>query len=195
MTVGAPGGASGPVAPGGNAPTPGTSPPPFSATVHKTYTSLVQGDQDVVGHMAYAFYKRDKLKFCADTRARHGRDPLTHEIEVFIQTCNLDTVLQRYRTEAEELLERLTEYQLEDAIEEVKKVHNEELVKRLSEGKSWGRVAIEALIGSFAVAILWAALAMVLYWNKFGWDRVAKDVFGVTVSSSPDAAASSPAGR
>ena len=106
---------------------------------HRTFSALVQNDADLVGHVAYALYKRDKLKFSEEFRARNSREPLPAEVEIFIVGCNLDTRLQGYRAEAELLLEAMTEYQLDDAIEQVRIDANEELARKLSESKSWGR--------------------------------------------------------
>lgn len=83
---------------------------------HKTYSALVPKQDDLVGHVAYALYKRDKLKFCEEFAVKHGKPPGDAELEIFIHSANLTTRLQGYRTEAERLLETMAEYQLEDAI-------------------------------------------------------------------------------
>ncbi|NML13858.1 hypothetical protein [Azohydromonas caseinilytica] len=164
-------------------------------TPHTTYSSLVESDADLVGHVAYAFYKRDKLKFCEHIRATHGRSPTQQEVDVFIQTCNLDTRLQGYRAEAEVLLERFTEYQLEDAVEEVRRESNERLAAKLSESKSWGRSIAEALVGSLFVAMMWALLVVLLYANKVGTDKMAKDIFSIDLNSSPQQSSPQPASK
>jgi hypothetical protein len=165
---------------------------------HRTFSALVQNDADLVGHVAYALYKRDKLKFSEEFRARNSREPLPAEVEIFIVGCNLDTRLQGYRAEAELLLEAMTEYQLDDAIEQVRIDANEELARKLSESKSWGRSIAEALIGSVAVAVMWAALVLILYTNKVGFDRMAKDIMNIDVSGAntpPPPSAASAASR
>lgn len=159
----------------------------MQAISHRTYSSLVQSDADLVGHVAYALYKRDKLKFCDGFKAKNGRALSPQELEIFIQGCNLDTRLQGYRAEAEQLLETMTEFQLEDAIAQVKADANQELANRLSESKSWWRSIAEALIGSVVVAVVWAALVLLLYTNKVGGERVMKEIFGVEMNSSAPA--------
>ena len=175
-----------------------TSPSGASATTiyHGTYSSLVLNDADLVGHVAYALYKRDKLKFCEKFKVKHSRPASPDELAIFIDGCNLETRLQGYRAEAEGLLETMTEYQLEDAIEEVKKEATKELARKLSASKSWGRSIAEALLGSVVVAIVWGALVLVLYTNKVGVDRMAKDILNVDINSAasvprpPESAAS-----
>lgn len=149
---------------------------------HKTYSALVPKDDDLVGHVAYALYKRDKLKFCEDYAAQNGGKPAGDpELAIFIQAANLATRLQGYRTEAERLLETMAEYQLEEAIEQIQADYNEKLLRKLSEAKSWGRSVLEALLGSVVVALVWGALVLVLYTNKVGPERVAKEIFGIDV--------------
>lgn len=161
---------------------------------HRTYSALVPNERDLVGHVAYALYKRDKLKFCEEFLAKHGGTPAgAAELSIFIQSANLKTRLQGYRTEAEGLLETMTEYQLEDAIAQIKADADEKLLRKFSEAKSWRRTIAEALLGSFAVANFWAALVFVVYANKVGIERMAKDIWNVDIggASQPAKPASS----
>lgn len=152
---------------------------------HRTYSALVPNERDLVGHVAYALYKRDKLKFCEEFLAKNGGIPAGDaELSIFIQSANLKTRLQGYRTEAEGLLETMTEYQLEDAIAQIQADSDEKLLRRLSEAKSWGRTIAEALLGSFAVAIFWAALVFVVYANKVGIERMVKDIWNVDIGGA-----------
>lgn len=166
-----------------------TSLPGASATriQHGTYSALVLNDADLVGLVAYALYKRDKLKFCEKFAVKNHRETLPEELAIFIEGCNLDTRLQGYRAEAEQLLETMTEFQLEDAIEQVQRDSTEKLARKLSESKSWGRSIAEALLGSVVVAIVWGALVLVLYTNKVGVDRMAKDILNVDINGAPSA--------
>lgn len=169
---------------------------PVGVVLHKTYTALVKGDADLVGHVAYAFYKRDKLKFCDGVKSNKGRSATTEEIDAFIQVSNIDTRLDSYRSEAEKLLARVTELQLEDAVEEIQRDSNAKLARKLAEAKSWGRVCQEAIVGSFIVTALWALLGWCIYFSKANSiEQVAKDVFHVDIQppqKSPEQVASSP---
>ena len=78
----------------------------------------------------------------------------------------------------------MTEYQLEDAIAQIEADSDEKLLRKLSEAKSWGRTIAEALLGSFAVAIFWAALVFVVYANKVGIERMAKDIWKVDIGGA-----------
>ena len=163
---------------------------------HRTFSALVVDDTDLVGHVAYALYKRDKLKFCESEKLRAGAPLSAQEIDTFIRACNLDTRIAAYRSEAERLLEQMTEYVLEEAIEEVKKENQETLVRKLSEGKSWKRAIAENFIGSVVVALVWAAIVFVVSANKVGSEKVIGDFLGKDISdrqAHPPRPPSSPA--
>lgn len=162
------------------------APVPRAPVVHKTYSSLVQGDVDLVGHVAYALYKRDKLKFCAETLKQTGIEPTSAELDVFIRTCNIDTRLLGFRSEAERLLEAFAEFQLADATEEIQRQADESLLKKLSEGKSLWRVCGEALLGSVAVAAVWAGIVVIILLGKYGPSHMVKVITGTEVTSSQD---------
>lgn len=164
----------------------GPAPEPRAPVVHRTYSSLVQGDFDLVGHVAYALYKRDKLKFCDEARARSGTPPTSDEIDVFIRTCNIDTRLIGFRSEAERLLESFTEFQIEDVTKEIQRQADEALLEALSRGKSLWRVVGEALLGSVAVAVVWAGIVVIVLLNKYGPSHVIDIVTKVEVTSTPD---------
>ena len=140
---------------------------------------MVQADDDLVGHVAYALYKRDKLKFCEAIRASEGRLATQEEIATFIRACNLDTTLKTYRSQAELLLERMTEYQLEDAISAIEEQAKDDLLQQLKQAKSWSRSVAEALLGSVAVAFMWAALVLVVWGNRVGFRNLAAELLGL----------------
>ena len=114
---------------------PTSGPAGFESISHSTYSTLVRGDADLIGHVAYALYKRDKLKFCDAFASKYGRRPSTDEVGVFIASSNLDTRIDGYRSQAETLLERMTEYQLEDAVMQIKADADASLLRKLSQAK------------------------------------------------------------
>lgn len=151
---------------------------------HRTYAELVTADDDLIGHVAYALYKRDKLKFCDSVEKKHNRAATEDELAIFIQSANLDTRLQGYKTQAESLLERLGEYQLEEALKTMRSEFDGELNRRLSESKSWRRVAAEALFGSIVTALMWAGIVLVGYTSRVGPSQMMNHVFGINIGTT-----------
>lgn len=160
---------------------------------HRTFGLLVQDDTDLVGHVAYALYKRDKIKFCDAELARTGQAATSDAVDAFIRACNLDTRVSSYRSEAERLLEQMTEYVLEDAIETIKRESQDELLEKLAQGKSWLRAIAENVVGSIVVALIWATIVLVVATNKVGADKVLGDVFDKDVADRKPATAASSA--
>ena len=158
------------------------TPSGVGAPAHGIFSALVQDDSDLVGHVAYALYKREKLKFCEAESKRTGNAVTQQSIDAFILSCNLDTRIASYRSEAERLLEQMTEYVLADAIEQVKDEQREIFVRKLAEGKSWTRSIAENFIGSVVVALVWALVVVVIATNKVGPDRVIGDLMGKSES-------------
>lgn len=136
----------------------------------------------MVGHVAYALYKRDKLHFCEAIKAKEGREPLNQELVVFIQSSNLPKRIEAYRDEAEFLLEGFAEVALELTIADIEKSKNDELVRKLSEAKSWRRAIIENLVANLLALSVVALLAVVLYGTRIGFGNLLIDVFDLEVS-------------
>lgn len=152
---------------------------------HRTFAALVRDDADLIGHVAYALYKRDKLKFCDAELARTQLPATQLAIDVFIRGCNLDTRIASYRLEAERLLEQMTEYVLEDAIEKLETQYQERLVRELSSSKPWSRAIVESLVGSVVVALVWALIVVVISTSRVGFDQVLGDVWNKDIKDRP----------
>lgn len=161
----------------------GAANPPIT---HRTYSALVRENDDLVGHVAYALYKRDKLKFCEEhADGNGGQLASSAELAIFIRSSNLRTRLDGYRSEAELLLRKMTEYQLEDAISQVEAEADAELLRKFRESKSWRRSTGEALLGSVVSALVWGAIVFVVYASKIGPERLVVDFFSSSKASAP----------
>jgi hypothetical protein len=159
---------------------------------HRTYAALVRDDADLIGHVAYALYKRDKLKFCDQELARTKLPATQLAIDTFIRGCNLDTRIAAYRFEAERLLEQMTEYVLEDAIEKQESEYQDRLVRELSASKPWSRTILESLVGSVVIALVWALIVVVISTSRVGFDQVLGDVWNKDIRDRPAQTSPSP---
>ena len=118
------------------------------AVAHSTYSALVQSDVDMTGHVAYALYKRDKLKFCESFAASRQRAPSADELQVFIDSANLSTRISAYRTEAEAALQDFAQEVLEVQLDEQEAAFNARLAgelrppvrSRARSGRTWLRI-------------------------------------------------------
>lgn len=154
---------------------------------HTTYSALVQSDADMTGHVAYALYKRDKLKFCESFAAKNARPPSTAELKIFIDAANLPTRLEAYRTEAVAALQDFAQEVLEVQLSEQETSFNERLVRELRVARSWPRAIVENLIGNLLAIAVTALLVLLLYGARIGFVPLLGDVFGYDVTERPSA--------
>lgn len=149
---------------------------------HGTYELFTSNPRDMVGHVAYAMYKRDKLAFCHKTKTDAGRDPTAQEIDAYIRSAHIRVTA--YRNEATTILgifarevmagqyaESINKINLEHAgklkeqeSESDKKLRAEQLRLEalLAKQKSFGSAVFENVVGGIATTILTAFTILVL---------------------------------
>jgi len=145
---------------------------------HLTYAKLVNDEGDMAGHVAYALYKRDKLKFIDAFRLDKGRRPTEDELEAFIVTANLSLRVSAYRSEAEQSLEVFAQEVLGESTREIELRYQGELCRRLAERRSLPRAIAENLVANLLAAAVVALLAVILYGSRIGFANLIADVFG-----------------
>lgn len=152
---------------------------------HTTYSALVQSDADMTGHVAYALYKRDKLKFCESYAAKNGKPPTASEIQVFIDSANLATRIDAYRSEAEMALQVFAQEVLEVEIESQSAAFNAKLVEELKRARSFPRAVWENLVANLLAIAVGALLVLILYGARVGFVPLLGEVFGYDVKDKP----------
>lgn len=155
--------------------------------VHRTYAVFVQDKDDMVGHVAYALYKRDKLNFCESVRERHDRDATSTELDAFIHAANLQTRIQAYRVEAESALETMCEASLEVTFDQAQAAMDAELVRQLKEAKSWWRAVGENLVANLLAIAVTTLLVVLVYVSRYGGMKLLADTFGYEIREKPAA--------
>lgn len=153
---------------------------------HLTYRTLVKDEGDMVGHVAYALYKRDKLSFVEAIRAEKGREPTEEEVWAFIVSSNLGLRIDAYRSEAEQALQTLSGELLQGASDELGRQYQQELNRQLLKAKSSLRAVAESLFANLLAVAVIALVAVVLYGTRIGFVNLAADVFGYEVSTRVD---------
>jgi len=94
------------------------------------YDLLIDGDSDVMGVIAYAFYKKDKVEWIKKHIAIHGEKPDEKQLKAFYESASTSVSLDGYRQQAKEIL---TEYvadlreSLEKDVEEMSQKLDEQL--------------------------------------------------------------------
>lgn len=145
---------------------------------HKTYSALVKDEEDLIGYIAYALYKREKLKFCEKCRQDSGTEPSKEEVATFVGIANLDIRRSAYRDQAAALLESFAEIQLNDTVDGIVRGYEQKLAAELQKSKSWSRFIGESLLSSFLSTVLWVAVAAVFVFTKISpqtWVKLVTD--------------------
>lgn len=154
---------------------------------HRTYATFVQDKDDMVGHVAYALYKRDKLNFCVSMRERHDRETTPSELDAFIHAANLPTRIDAYRVEAESALETLCETSLGVTLQQARAAMDAELVRQLKEAKSWWRAVGENLVANLLAIAVTTLLVVLVYVSRYGGMKLLADTFGYEIREKPAA--------
>lgn len=94
------------------------------------YKRLVKGDSDFLGHVAYAFYKSEKIQFVEQFMAKHsGRMPTPQECDTFRQVVSTDAHIESYNRQARDVIQRFLQNALDVTINQIeadneKKIQN-----------------------------------------------------------------------
>lgn len=65
------------------------------------YSQLVTDDNDIIGMVAYGFYKKHKIEFIESVKAKHNREPNEEEWNAFLISSNTESQLKKYISWAE----------------------------------------------------------------------------------------------
>ncbi|QPS10323.1 hypothetical protein EZI45_29755 [Delftia tsuruhatensis] len=70
------------------------------------YKKLVQSPNDVVGALAYALYKEEKIAYISSFKTEHDRDPNEQELQAFHRVSNGQPRIEAYQMQAQGLLQK-----------------------------------------------------------------------------------------
>ncbi len=93
-------------------PAPASAAPPAVAAVENerpggVFGRLVNGDDDIVGLVAYALYKQNKIDWMQAFESEHGRKPESQEFAAYIVGENTSRRIATYRFLAESTIARV----------------------------------------------------------------------------------------
>lgn len=134
------------------------------------YSKLVKDETDIFGHIAYALYKGDKVKFLEKLKA-DGKEPSEEDLQPFHQISCLDTTLERYQVQASVIMDAFLNEVLKGHKADIEKGYLEEQKKHIAEvvsplrQKFWNGV-LQSVVGAFIFAIILAAFAFVYTFAK-----------------------------
>ncbi len=139
------------------------------------YSKLVEGNNDVVGHIAYSLYKSDKIKFIDGFKKENNREPDETELKTFHSISNQQDSIDRYRLAAANILRDFMNNTLQESIQNIERECYEnhaqilsKIVEPLRPAKRstifWHGV-LQGVVGAFIFALIVAAFAFIKTYN------------------------------
>lgn len=84
------------------------------------YSQIVEGENDMIGHITYSLYKTSKIKFIEKFKEGNaGRPPTEKELETFY--ISAENHITSYRIQAEQLLSDFISRTVDASLEEIEK--------------------------------------------------------------------------
>ncbi|WP_342654285.1 hypothetical protein [Pseudomonas sp. F3-2] len=146
------------------------------------FNELVADEDDILGQLAYAAYKRQKIEFIQAFREKNGIDPQDDDLAPFHDISNGLSQLGVYRTQAAKLVRDFSEAALTTEVDGLRRFYS---VKANNEIRSarpgfWKGVA-QSLIGSGMFALLIGCFVFFTWSLKQGPRQVIEQVFDVVI--------------
>lgn len=114
------------------------------------YSRLVSAPDDIIGIIAYARYKQQKIEWIADFRSRNGgNNPDNGEVAPFHSLTNTETAIQGYRLQAKEILDEYLARSIEQASNDIAESYEEVLNNELRNVEARYTAATHRLLEDF----------------------------------------------
>ena len=135
------------------------------------FSRLVKDDSDIVGHIAYALYKSDKVNYIENFKESNKREPTDEDLDAFHSVSSQYESIRKYRFIASHILKDFLDDTLEESIENIEEECNErhaeilkEVIKPLLPKKKWTifwHGVLQSVAGAFIFALIVAAFVFI----------------------------------
>lgn len=135
------------------------------------YTKLVRNDADIVGHIAYAVYKSEKIKYIEQLKTGLGREVEEDDLKPFHDICSSDDNIAKYRFMASQILRSFLDSTLSESIQNMERAcienHSQILsgiIEPLKPKRKWVAFwhgVLQSVAGAFLFALLIAAFMFI----------------------------------
>ncbi len=136
------------------------------------YSRLVEGKGDIIGHIAYALYKDEKVEYISRFKKEHdGKEPDEDDLKPFNDISSSESSINKYKYIASGILQSFLENTLEETkyqIEEGLSRNHIELIRDAikpitppSKLKGCLYSIMQSILGAFSFSVLMCALVFV----------------------------------
>lgn len=149
------------------------------------YDQLVDSEDDIHGIISYSVYKRQKIQFIKDFKAKNdGNDPSEGDLKPFNDLSMSDAQLEFYKSEATVLTQSFLENVLEADLKEREAYFSARVHAELSNIKPRHFLDIfKGALGSLLFVILTGALYFAVWSLSTSPKMVIEQVFDVQITS------------
>ncbi len=140
------------------------------------FKRLVEGDNDIVGQIAYSLYKRHKCEFIDE------KNPTEEELKAFISSCQTEQAISLYITSANKIFSDLMNNTFSDIVLDAKEDARNDHIKLLAKAiepikpKSfWYQVGI-GVVTTTIISVLCGLAFLGLIFSKGGLEQVLSEV-------------------
>jgi hypothetical protein len=139
---------------------------------NRAYEQLVSGDDDLIGLIAYALYKKDKRDFYLGWQEQHGSAPQADHVRAFTATVLTLGQQLRYRTAARDMIDAYakTVADAEKPLIEKGAVTErfEEAARKVEESIRWYRQIPAGIVAGLVFAAVLVAVVAALSYADVG---------------------------
>lgn len=141
------------------------------------YKQLVEDRGDIIGHIAYALYKEDKIEYINKFKKEHNNnEPTEDDLKPFNDMSCTSGSIDKYKFVASSILQSFLENSLEETKRDIEDSINRnhiELIRKAIEpirpaslGKSYLHGIAQSVIGAALFMIFMCALVFLLNFSK-----------------------------
>lgn len=147
---------------------------------------MVKDEDDIIGMIAYSFYKSQKIEHIENFRARNGRSPTDDELDHFHQMSNASSQLESYRIKAISLVREFLEESLSEKSKELDRHYAERSRDEIRSTKPsfWFGVS-QGVMASIIFAVLLGGIVFLSWSARIGVKDAAGEVFNVEIKEKP----------
>lgn len=158
------------------------TPSPRDEGYNYIYSELVEDSDDILGIIAYSFYKQQKIEFIQAFNEKYSRSPSDDELKTFYVTSNSPASLASYRTKAEALSREFVEAVLGEQIAEIEERADKELSRRIKSLRPnfWQGVA-QNIFASALFVVLIGVVVFMAWSAKYGAIQAIEQVMGIEI--------------
>ena len=151
------------------------------------YDKLVEDEDDILGIIAYSFYKRQKIEFVRNFKGTHGTDPSDHDLKVFHGLSNSDSAIESYKLKATTLAQEFLDEALGERVKEIEEESDRLVQQQIKAIKPafWSGV-IQNIVASVIFVLFIGAIVFISWSARLGITNAVEAAFDVKISGPTD---------